>query len=228
MGRRAAGPAAAGRAHVAHGDRRATPPSGSRTGLIIGIVIAALAVIGVAAFFLTRDGDDESVTGDSGAAVRGRRSDEPRRWRPTTPSTTAAESTSPSPTVTSPAPIRAHAAPTRPAPERGGEIPPPTEEPDGLGDDAELNALANDCYDGDMQACDDLLYDRSEARIGLRALRRHVRRPPAGGHVVYCTVTFPGRGRRRPSPERAPGQAVGSNPAWASSIASSAPARARS
>jgi hypothetical protein len=45
-----------------------TPPPGSRTGLIIGIVVAVLAVIGVGAFFLTRD-DDETVTSDSAPEV---------------------------------------------------------------------------------------------------------------------------------------------------------------
>ena len=29
-------------------------------------------------------------------------------------------------------------------------------EPTGLGEDAALNALAQDCFSGDMQACDDL------------------------------------------------------------------------
>ena len=35
-----------------------------------------------------------------------------------------------------------------------GDIPPPEEEPDGLGSDEALNELAQDCYDGDMAACD--------------------------------------------------------------------------
>ena len=37
-----------------------------------------------------------------------------------------------------------------------GELPDPAEEPDGLGDDPALDAFAEDCYDGDMEACDDL------------------------------------------------------------------------
>ena len=39
-----------------------------------------------------------------------------------------------------------------------GAIPPPEEEPDGLGSDVALNELAQDCYDGDMTACDELFF----------------------------------------------------------------------
>jgi hypothetical protein len=41
-----------------------------------------------------------------------------------------------------------------------GELPPGTP-PEGLGDDPELDALAQDCFEGIMQACDDL-YLRSD------------------------------------------------------------------
>ena len=45
---------------VADGDRRADAAVRARgPGYIIGAVVAALAIIGVAAFFLTRDGDDD-------------------------------------------------------------------------------------------------------------------------------------------------------------------------
>lgn len=36
------------------------------------------------------------------------------------------------------------------------DVPPPSIEPTGLGDDAEMNALAAQCYAGDLEACDDL------------------------------------------------------------------------
>ena len=39
-------------------------------------------------------------------------------------------------------------------------IPPATQQPTGLGDDADLNALAQECFSGGMQACDDL-FDRA-------------------------------------------------------------------
>ena len=41
-------------------------------------------------------------------------------------------------------------------------IPPPTEEPGGLGTDGALDELAEECYDADMQACDDL-YEQAPA-----------------------------------------------------------------
>jgi len=41
-----------------------------------------------------------------------------------------------------------------------GAIPPAEAEPDGLGTDAELDELAEECFDGEMQSCDDL-YTRS-------------------------------------------------------------------
>jgi hypothetical protein len=41
-------------------------------------------------------------------------------------------------------------------------IPPPTQEPDGLGTDADLDELAQECYDAEMQSCDDL-YERAPA-----------------------------------------------------------------
>ena len=37
-----------------------------------------------------------------------------------------------------------------------GDVPPPSIEPTGLGDDPTLDGLAQSCYDGDLAACDDL------------------------------------------------------------------------
>lgn len=39
-----------------------------------------------------------------------------------------------------------------------GDVPDP-QEPGDLGDDAELDALAQDCFDGDFGACDQLFFD---------------------------------------------------------------------
>lgn len=39
-----------------------------------------------------------------------------------------------------------------------GDVP-PAEEPGDLGDDPELDALAQDCFDGDFGACDQLFFD---------------------------------------------------------------------
>jgi hypothetical protein len=41
-------------------------------------------------------------------------------------------------------------------------IPPPTQEPGGLGTDAALDELAQECYGAEMQSCDDL-YERAPA-----------------------------------------------------------------
>ena len=81
----------------------------------------------------------------------------------------------------------------RPRRVRNG-IPPATVPPDGLGDDPALDAVAQNCYEGDMESCD-ALYGRPRTTTRWRPtrLRRHVRRAPGGRHVrhVYCTDAFP-------------------------------------
>jgi hypothetical protein len=110
----------------------ASEPDNRPRALVIAAIVGVLAIAGVVAFLLTRDGDDD------------------------TPS----------------------------------NIPAATEEPTGLGDDEGFNALAEDCYDGDMQACDDL-YNRAEDDS---AYRRYgdtcAGRQPAGTRQ-FCVVTFP-------------------------------------
>ncbi|MGH9271890.1 MAG: hypothetical protein ACRDZ2_11510, partial [Ilumatobacteraceae bacterium] len=49
-----------------------------------------------------------------------------------------------------------------PDPTASGGIPPPEEEPVGLGSDENLNELAQNCYDGDMAACDDLYFESAD------------------------------------------------------------------
>jgi hypothetical protein len=69
------------------------------------------------------------------------------------------------------------------------QIPPPTQEPDGLGTDADLDELAQECYDAEMQSCDDL-YERAPAESEYEAYGdtcagrqpEHTRR--------YCTDVF--------------------------------------
>ena len=41
----------------------------------------------------------------------------------------------------------------------GSEDLPEGTSPEGLGDDPELDALAQDCFDGDMEACDNLFFE---------------------------------------------------------------------
>ena len=81
-----------------------------------------------------------------------------------------------------------------------------------------------------MQACDDLYDDASPTTRGRTSAYGDTcaGRQPEGTRVLLHGHASPASDRRRQPPERPAGQPVGSNPAWASSIASSAPARARS
>ena len=67
-----------------------------------------------------------------------------------------------------------------------------TEPPTGLGDDPVLDRLAQECFDGDMQACDHLYRNSprgSDYQIygGTCAGRQ----PEARARTVYCTDAFP-------------------------------------
>jgi len=71
-------------------------------------------------------------------------------------------------------------------------IPEATSEPDGLGDDPELDEYAEECYDGDMEACDDLYKEspRSSA-YELYGGTCAGRQPNADSSEVYCVDAFP-------------------------------------
>ncbi len=69
-------------------------------------------------------------------------------------------------------------------------IPAATEEPTGLGDDEGFNALAQDCYDGDMQACDDL-YNRAEDDSEYRRYGDTCAGRQPAGTRQFCTSAFP-------------------------------------
>jgi hypothetical protein len=76
----------------------------------------------------------------------------------------------------------------------GGDssIPAATSEPDGLGDDADLDQYADDCYDGDMGACDDLY--RESPRSSAYELYGGTcagRQPNADASKVFCVDAFP-------------------------------------
>ena len=62
--------------------------------------------------------------------------------------------------------------------------------PDGLGDDATLNTLAERCYEGDLQACDDL-YSQSDSSSPYHVYGDTCagRQPENTGH--YCTDLAP-------------------------------------
>ena len=73
-------------------------------------------------------------------------------------------------------------------------------------DDPDLDGYAEECFDGDMQACDDL-YHRVAADVGLRAVRRHLRGPAAKprlggllrGRLPAGQLSPPERAARLPS-----------------------------
>ena len=70
------------------------------------------------------------------------------------------------------------------------QIPAPTQEPTDLGDDAVLDAMAADCYDGDMAACDDL-YSASEDDSAYETYGDTCAGRQAAGTGRYCTESFP-------------------------------------
>ena len=76
----------------------------------------------------------------------------------------------------------------------GGDssIPSAGSEPDGLGDDPELDEYAEECYDGDMEACDDLYQEspRSSA-YELYGGTCAGRQPNADASKVFCVDAFP-------------------------------------
>ena len=65
--------------------------------------------------------------------------------------------------------------------------------PDGLGNDSVLNEYAQSCFDGDMQACDDL-YSQSEVDSAYETYGGTCagRQPVTSSDTVFCTVAFPG------------------------------------
>ena len=81
-------------------------------------------------------------------------------------------------------------------PERPGTLAPPgsipdsTEPPDGLGTDSALDALAQDCYEGDMDACDEL-YAESDAGSDYRRYGDTCAGRQPENTEVYCTAAFP-------------------------------------
>lgn len=152
---------------------------------MIGIVVAVIAVLGVGAFFLFRDND----SGEAAPEVTEADLTIPEVTIPevaipdlTIPDLTIPDLTRPDftlPDLTLPSDSTA-----------SGEIPPPTEEPDGLGDDSELDALAQDCYDGDMQACDDL-YEEAPAGSEYRTFGDTCAGRQPALTQRFCINTFP-------------------------------------
>ena len=153
------------------------PPKGSRNTLIALVIagVVVLAAILVALYLLIGDGMDSSSAGSTP--------------RPGSGSAPTSEQSPPSSSEQSPP--SSSEAPGSPS-GGGSSIPPAAAQPEGLGDDPVLNEYAQSCYDGDMQACDDL-YEESEIDSlyetygGTCAGRQPVRNSDS----VYCTDAFP-------------------------------------
>jgi hypothetical protein len=74
----------------------------------------------------------------------------------------------------------------------GSTLPDATSEPEGLGDDPDLDDLAEDCYDGDMQACDDLFqYSPGGSAYELYGGTCAGRQSNAKAHEDFCVDAFP-------------------------------------
>jgi hypothetical protein len=70
-------------------------------------------------------------------------------------------------------------------------VPRATLPPTGLGSDPAMNRLASRCYDGNMQACDDL-FANSATNSLYEAYGDTCAGRQAWGRDVYCTTMFPG------------------------------------
>ena len=74
----------------------------------------------------------------------------------------------------------------------GSALPPATSEPEGLGDDAELDDYAQECHGGDMGSCDDLfsMAPRGSA-YELYGGTCAGRQSNTDAREVYCVEAFP-------------------------------------
>lgn len=83
-------------------------------------------------------------------------------------------------------------APAEPEPTDERGIPGATVTPDGLGEDRNLDALAQECYDGDMDSCD-RLYEEAEldSLYGLYGGTCAGRQDVSDADTVFCADAFP-------------------------------------
>jgi hypothetical protein len=140
---------------------------GGRGAAIVLIVVGAmvLATVGIAALFLVGRNKTENLA-DSLSSLAS--------------------------VVSSAAPPGTKSGPVRPYQPRSTNtlIPPPTVPPTGLGSDPALDRQARHCYNGDMQACDDLFANSAANSLYEAYGDTCAGRQPAG-RDVYCTTVFP-------------------------------------
>ena len=147
----------------------APPGRRPRTAIALGALgtVAVLAIAGAAFLLLGR--------GDGGAPGGGRSS------------SAAPASAERTPTA------RTTAAPVRPFQPRSTRtsVPRATLPPDHLGSDPAFDRLARRCFDGDMQACDDLFADSASNSL-YEAYGDTCAGRQAPATDLYCTAAFPG------------------------------------
>lgn len=157
------------------------------------MVAAIVVAVVVAAFFALRADDSSADPVDTSPV------DEPDVTIPDGPDLTVPDLTFPDltfPDLTVPIPPELSLPdvtfPDGPPSTRApvGSIPVSSEPPAGLGDDASLNALAEDCFDGSMGACDDL-YDESDVDTDYRRYGDTCAGRQPEGTQVYCDTAFP-------------------------------------
>jgi hypothetical protein len=159
-----------GQAWLPPGPGGQPPPKGHRTAIALGVlaVVAVLAIGGTAFFVVGRNVDSTLAGGLTSTASLA--------------SSAAALSTSPSTGL-----------PVHPYQPRSTStaIPRATVPPEHLGSDPVFDVLAGKCFDGDMQACDDLFANAaSNSLYEAYGDTCAGRQPP--GTDIYCTSSFPG------------------------------------
>jgi cytoskeletal protein RodZ len=138
---------------------------------VAGVVV--LAAVGIALWILLADDGADTTAAPTSSAPGTTSSSEPR-------TSTSERTTSSSPRTSA----------TPPQSEPAGELPPATVTPDGLGEDPVMDAYAQDCYAGDMVACDSLYFESEpDSAYEVYGDTCAGRQPP--GTDTFCTESFP-------------------------------------
>ena len=144
---------------------------------------------------LWRDSEPDSAYHNFGDTCAGRQPPNTGIWcADAFPGGTATTPTDSVPGPT-PAPTTTPGQTTTPGPTAPPGIPDPTQQPTGLGDDPAFDVLARSCFDGDMQACDEL-FDQAPIGSDYRAYGDTCAGRQQPGTFNYCHVVFPAGARR--------------------------------
>lgn len=154
-------------------------------------MLGVLALVGVVGFFLFRADDDDAGASTPSIAPVPATVDPPAtvpRTGPDVSTPAFPDFTLPTlpelsiPDVQIPRPPGSFAPP--------GELPAATEAPEGLGDDPDLDLLAEACYEGAMAACDEL-YEASPLRSEYERYGDTCAGRQPEHTQQYCTFSFP-------------------------------------